>query len=298
MSSATKKLLDGVGGRAMAAFQRSLERKTPEQIERTGVKLGRLFYTLGKKRRHRAISNLELAMPQLSEADRHLIAKRVFEHFGRTTTDFLASRNRTQEELQASINVVGISHLHEALARGKGVIMVGGHIGNWERASSWISYNGHPLSVVIRDADQSDVNQLVNSLRTKSGTRIIPRGNAAKPILERLRANQIVGILSDQNAEDIFLPFFGHPAGTNLGVGVIHERTNASILPGTCLYIGPNQYELKFYPLLVPQEGYSIKGEGLLRAINFWLESVITEHPEQWLWFHDRWRNAREAGLL
>ena len=234
----------------------------------------------------------------MSVSDRTELARSVFAHFGRSTTDFLTSSGQTLESFETSTEIIGKEHLEEGLARGKGVIMATGHFGNFERISTWFSLAGYPISVIIRDADQEDVNQLVNNIRTQYGTKIIPRGNAARPMLECLRRNEIIGIISDQNAEDAFLPFFGKPAGTNLGVGVIQERTGAAVLPTTCVHLGRNRYRLQFYPLLEPLEEGKLKGEGMLRAINLWLEAVILEHPEQWLWMHDRWRNAREAGLL
>lgn len=298
MGSVNKRLLEKAGGKALVRFQHYLSKKTPEQIEAIGERLGRAFFRLSKKRRERAISNLAFPYPDMPYEARMRIARDVFAHFGRCTTDFLTSGGQTLQSFESSTEVVGIEHLKTALERGKGVLMVTGHFGNFERLSTWFSLAGYPMNVVIRDADQADVNQIVNNIRTQYGTKIIPRGNAARPMLERLRANEVIGIISDQNAEDIFLPFFGKPAGTNLGVGVIQERTGAAVLPTTCVYLGPNKYRLTFYPLLEPLEGYETKGEGLLRAINSWLETVILEHPEQWLWLHDRWRNAREAGLL
>lgn len=298
MSSAKKRIVEKVGGAALLRLQHSLAKKAPSKVERIGESLGRLFFRVGKRRRERALANLHLAFPEMSLSDREALAKRVFEHFGRTSADFLASKGRTKAEIESTTEIIGREHIEEALALGKGVLLVTGHFGNWERASAWLSHAGYPVSVVIRDADQRGVNQVVNDLRTESGTEVIPRGNSARKILEKLRANEIVGILSDQNAEDAFLPFFGKPAGTNLGAGVIQNRTGAAVLPVYCVYLGEGRYQMVFGELLTPEEGYAVKGEGLLRAINSWLETVIRKHPDQWLWFHDRWRNAREAGLL
>ncbi|MBS1724975.1 MAG: lysophospholipid acyltransferase family protein [Armatimonadetes bacterium] len=298
MGSFGKQALKTAGGTVLRRLEASLSRKPPAKVEAFGEGLGRLLFRVGKKRRLRAVSNLGLAFPSMPEPDRLALAKRVFEHFGRTSADFLTSRNRDLPALLTTLDVVGRENLDQALEEKKGVLLVTGHFGNWERCSAWIALSGYPISVVVRDADQEGVNQLVNELRTKPGTRVISRGDAARPIIQRLRANELIGIVPDQNAEDIYLPFFGKMAGTNLGVGVIQDRTQSPVVPMACVYTGPNHYRLTFYPQLQPEEGHERKGEGLLRSINTWLEGVINEHPEQWLWFHDRWRNAREAGLL
>lgn len=298
MSSLTKLLLERAGEGVLSGLQRRLLRKSPLAAEQFGERLGIRLYGLGKKRRIRAIENLQIAFPELAENDRQRLAKEAFRHFGRAATDFLVGEHRSRAELEETMEVRGVEHLDGGLALGKGVIMVTGHFGCFERAPAWTSLAGYPMSVVIRDADQEGVNRLVNRIRTAPGTRVIPRGNAARPILERLKANEIVGIIPDQNAEDAFLPFFGRPAGTNLGVGVFHERTGAAIVPVSCVHVAPARYQLEFYPALQPAVGNGVKGEGALLSFNSWLEGAIRRHPEQWLWFHDRWRNAREAGLL
>jgi len=298
MAALKKRLLDSMGGTALVRLQGSLARKSPTKIETIGIRLGRLFWKLGKRRRETALSNLKLAFPEWTDEQRSQTARDVFDHFGLTSLDFLAGRTRTLADLEASMDIVGRENLDAAIAQGRGTLLVTGHFGNWERAAAWLSYSGYPLNVIIRDANQQGVNQVVNSLRTMTGTKVIPRGNAIRPMLECLKANEILGILADQNAEDAFLPFFGHPAGTNLGIGVVQGRTNSVVQTFTCLRTGPNRYRLEFGRTLEPLEGFEVKGEGLLRAYNAWLEEEIRATPGQWLWFHDRWRAAREAGLL
>lgn len=287
-----------LGALAMARAQRWLLKKPPLGAEAAGERLGRALFRASKKHRERALRNLRLAFPELDEAERLSLAKKVFEHFGRVTADFLVSARRKPEELEASMTVEGIEHLDAALAEGKGVIMITGHFGNWERLAAWLSLHGYKLTVVARDARNPALNQLVKELREHTGTQVIPRGDAARPILERLRRNELVGILPDQNTDEIFVPFFGHPAGTVLGPGVLSERTGAPVVPCWCVWMAPGKYQMIVEPALVADADHPVKGEGVIRAINASLESIVRRHPEQWLWFHDRWRSARRAGLL
>ncbi|MCB0825279.1 MAG: lysophospholipid acyltransferase family protein [Armatimonadetes bacterium] len=279
-------------------LQKSLLHKTPEQQRAKGNRMGRLIWRLGKRRRERCEANLRMAFPEKSESEIQKIAKDTFEHFGRTTVDFLVGLNRTKAELESDMEIIGLDILQNALAEGKGVLLITGHLGHWERCSAWLSLSGYDLAVVARNANQDDVNNLINDLREGPGTEVIARGDAVRVILKKLKAGAIVGILPDQNADEIFLPFFGHPAGTVLGPGVLHERTGAPVIPVSCMEIGNGKYRMEFYERLLPEPGYETKGEGLMRSIHAWLESVIREYPNQWLWFHDRWRNARRKGLL
>lgn len=299
MKSKKQKELEGkLGAAALRYVQKRLRRKSATEAEETGAKLGRLIRRVGKKRFERTKENLKLAFPDWSEEKRESTAEKVFEHFGIVSADFLRSDKLTKSEINASMEVVGLEHLDGALAGGNGALLITGHFGNWERLANWLSLNGYPLTVVARDADDEGVNGILNQMRMNSGTKVLARGNAARPILEKLRANEIVGILPDQNSKEVYIPFFGHPAGTVLGPGVLHDRTHAPVIPGFCIRLGGGKYRTVFLPPLVPDPGYETKGEGMMRAIHRTLEAIITDHPEQWLWFHDRWRSARGKGML
>lgn len=263
-----------------------------------GEKWGRIIWRILRKRRETSISNLMMAFPEMEREEAEAITKRVFENFARSTADFLIGLNRTQEELDSTTTIEGFENFEKAHAKGKGVLIVTGHFGNWERSSMWMLHRGYKLSVVARDMDDDGVHAMINNLREGPGTEVISRGNAARPMIAKLRRNESIGIVPDQNASEIYFPFFGKPAGTVLGPGVIAERTGAAVVPSFCRYLGDGKYHIRVYPELVAEPGYDTKGEGMMRAIGKQLEEVITEHPDQWLWIHDRWRNARRKGLL
>lgn len=258
------------------------------------MKLGRMLAKVSKKRFETAVGNIRMALPEIDDPER--VARASFEHFGLVGADFLTLTARTAQEIRASIDIVGEEILRETFDEGKGCIMVTGHFGNWERMAALCGLEGIKLSVVARDADQMGVTGLVNRIRSHFGTNVISRGNAAKPMLEALRRNEMIGILPDQNANETFLPFFGKPAGTVLGPGVLHERTGAPLLALFCIRTGAVQYRMEVERLRpVKTEN---RGEATMLAFHDALERVIRRHPEQWLWFHDRWRNARRKGLL
>lgn len=287
-----------LGAFAFTRAQRYLLRKKPDQAEQIGARFGRAIYRASRKHRERALSNLRLVFPEMTAEAREGLARETFEHFGRVTADFLVSEGRTRAEYDSQTVIEGREHLDQALAQGKGIILITGHFGNWERIGAWLSLHDYPVTVVQRDTRSTRLNQMVQSLRESPGTRVIGRGDAARPLLQRLRQNQLIGILPDQNSDEIYVPFFGKPAGTVLGPGVLAERTGAPVLPCWCVREGFGRYRMIFEAPLEPEPGYDVKGEGYIRAINAALERIIRRHPEQWLWFHDRWKNARRKGLL
>ncbi|MBL8048872.1 MAG: lysophospholipid acyltransferase family protein [Chthonomonas sp.] len=283
---------------AFRRAQRWLGRKQGADRERTGEKLGRMLFRASKKHRERAYRNFRLAFPEMSQDAMQALAQRVFEHYGRTTADFLTSQGRTKEQIDAMVTVEGREHIQAAIDRGKGTLFITAHFGNWELLAQWMAFNGYPLHVIARDVRNKNLNDAVNAIRLGPGTKVLSRGNAARAILGVLKENGIVGILPDQNETELFIPLFGHTAGTVLGPGVIHARTDATVVAGYCAYEAPGKYRIIFEPPLTPEPGYETRGEGLMRAIHTSLEEMVRRYPEQWLWFHDRWKSARQRGLV
>lgn len=292
-----RKLSSRLGGWAFIRLQRWLERKTPEQAERIGERLGRLAYRLSKKHRHLAQENLGRAFPDLSGSERNRLAEGVLIHFGRVMCDFARALKRSKEEVLSTCVFEGMEHLEAAREKGKGIILIGAHFGNWERISQLMVSSGYPTSVVSRDANDPQMNDLVNQLRLASGVGIISRGDAALPTLKRLKKNEAVGLLPDQNSDEIFVPFFGVPCGTVTGPAVISLRSGAPMIPIYCTRIGVNRYRCWVEPPLVPQEGFE-PVEGLTRAVNKSLEDAIRQYPDQYLWIHNRWKSAKRRGLV
>ena len=296
MKKRWKKIRASIVTALVKTFYNALKSKSPEKVQKIGTALGSLLYLIPSRRRV-ADQNLRIAFPHHLPSEREEIMKKVFNHFGVMTTDFLAGANRSLDDIIAQSEFHGMEHMENALKEGKGALLLTGHYGNWELGARYLALKGHKLNVVIRDADQDGVNEIINSLRQGPGTNVIPRGNAVRPILEKLKANEIVAILCDQNSDEIFLPFFGRMAGTVLGPGIIAARTGSPAIPCSCTHLGNGRYRIELFPPLQPQQE-SVKGEGIMRAFNAWLETEIRNNPEQWLWFHDRWRSARKRRLF
>lgn len=297
MATRRKHLEKRAGFFAFSVLEKYFLKKSPEDAERIGGRLGLLFYRLSRKHRKRALSNLALAYPEIPEAERVELARKCCQHFGRTFADFLRSSARSAEEIMRECPLIGKEHLDEALRAGKGAILITGHIGNWERAAHSTAAQGYPLTVIVRDANDGDLNNAVSRIREMHGVGALSRGHAARGILTKLKANEIIAILPDQNSGDIFVPFFGKPCGTVTGPSSINLKTGAPLIPVFCLRTGPNRFEMRINPPIEAVEGYE-PVEGMTRAINNALETAIRENPDQWLWFHDRWKSARKAGLL
>jgi len=297
MSKWQKAQLDRFGLFAFRAGQRIFLKRDVTAAERRGQMFGELAFRALKSRRLRTIANLELAFPEWTDSKRHETARQVFRHFGLITADFMRTPLRTDEELLANMEIQGFEHFEAAQAVGKGIIACTGHLGNWERFGHWVTASGRKITVVARDANQGAIQEEVSKIRALTGVAVISRGDAARPILVKLKKQEIVGILPDQNSDESFVPFFGKPCGTVLGPAVLHQRTGAVLLPSYCLRIGPGKYRIVLRPPIDIENAVK-EPEQLMAQVNAVLESVIREYPEQWLWMHDRWKNARKKNLI
>jgi Kdo2-lipid IVA lauroyltransferase/acyltransferase len=298
MRSRNNSLATRLGSVAFSAAENYFLKKTELQAEESGAKLGRFLYPMPfmKKQRTRALSNLEMIFPEWEQKERERVAREVFIHFGRVAGDFLRSMNRTNEEVLASMTIEGQEHADEAFAMKKGIIAVTAHFGNWERLAHWFSSTGGKITVIARDANDAGMQERVSRIRANAGIEVLSRGRSTRALIEKLNNGEILGLLPDQNSEECYIPFMGKMCGTVLGPAKLHEKTGCPIIPAYCARIGPAKYKLIIEPLILAKEGETHQ-EVMIR-VNQALEKTVRQYPEQWLWLHDRWRSARQQGML
>jgi KDO2-lipid IV(A) lauroyltransferase len=253
-----------------------------------------------RKYRERTIKNLRLAFPNWTEEQVRATAKGVFEHFGKTLARFFGGGKESKEEIIASVDMQGLDLVDQALAEGKGILAITAHFGNWERMAEAFAARGYKISVVARDANEERTTKIVNDVRKGRGIEVFSRGKAARELLKRLRSNEVVGILTDQNTREILVPFFGIPAGTNEGPAVIHLLMGTPLFTAFAVELPGGRYQVKAERLNLPQPTGDREADvlAIMTIVNQKIEETVREHPEQWLWMHDRWRWTREKGLL
>src|SRR5437868_12443843 len=152
------------------------------------------------------------------------------------------------------IRYEGLENYISARDRGKGVLVLTGHLGAWERSSFYHSLMGMPMGMVIRRLDNPLVDEFVNRIRCLHGNRVIHKDDFARGLIAAMRAGETVGILMDTNMtppQGVFVPFFGVPACTASGLARVALKTGAAVLPGFLLWEeAEKQYVLRFYPEL------------------------------------------------
>jgi len=216
------------------------------------------------------------------------IGKESLRNFIRCSIDFFRLPSYSPEYLKNLFKPVDLSKVPK-----EGGILLTAHIGNWELMGALFScLSGGKLSVVAKPMKNRRVNELINSIRKMWGIKVIPTGNALE-IVKDLKRGRYVGILLDQRPkvkEGILTSFLGRQTYTNKGAAILSIKTEKPVIPAFC-FIEDGKYVVKTYEPIRP-ENKSI--EELTQEYTTAIEKAVKEHPEQWFWFHRRWKNSPE----
>jgi KDO2-lipid IV(A) lauroyltransferase len=245
--------------------------------------------------------NLELAFPESSRDSLEQILKQVYRNLGCLLAEFCLMRRYTREQTSQWIRYEGLENYLAARDRGKGVLVLTGHLGAWELSSFYHSLMGYPMGMVIRRLDNPLVDRFVNRIRCLYGNRVIHKDDFARGLIASMRAGETVGILMDTNMtppQGVFVPFFGVEACTASGMARVAARTGAAVVPGFLLWEKSEQrYVLRFGEELPVACTGDAEADALENTASFTavIESYIRRYPEQWLWMHRRWKTRPEG---
>lgn len=288
-----KKRIERVAGRAaMQVALGPLRALSLPAARILGSWFGVALYGLLGRYRRVARKNLALIYPELSPRERTRMARSVFRHFGRVAAEFIKLPELDREQVDAMAIVEGEENLVQALAANRGGFIITGHFGNWEFLARWLATHGYILNVVARDARDPAATKVMTDVRQGSGARVLYRGNSARAVLQSLKRGELVALLPDQNAADVFVPFLGISTGTVDGPAILHLKTRAPLIFSWCRRTEDNKFHITFEPSVVfePTGDRSEDTRQVMTLINARLEVRIRSHPTQWLWLHDRWK--------
>jgi Kdo2-lipid IVA lauroyltransferase/acyltransferase len=262
------------------------------------------FHGLGRLRKV-GIRNLELAFPEKTASDREAILRLVYRNLGYLLAEFCKMPGYTAEGASGFIRYEGLENFVRARGRGKGVLVLTGHLGAWELSSFYHSLMGMPMGVVIRRLDNSLVDDFVNRIRCLHGNRVIHKNDFARGLIASMRAGETVGILMDTNMtppQGVFVPFFGVAACTASGMARIAAKTGAAVVPGFLLWEkSERRYVLRFGEELEVVHTGDAEQDALANTAGFTaaIEGYVRRYPDQWLWMHRRWktRPPGEVGI-
>ena len=236
-------------------------------------------------------------MPSLSPGERRRIVRRMFVHLGVCAAEAIHIE-RLVARGEVTLSPEARAVLDAGLAGGKGVVIVSGHVGNWELLGQMVANAGYRVTSIGKPLYDPRLTRLVHKLRTAYGMQILWRGDAGltKEMMRVFKENGILGLLIDQRTrvQGAFVPFFGRPAHTPTAPASLALRTGAPLLVGWSHRHG-HRHLVHFESL--PVEGDADREEdvvALTARLNACLEAAVREIPEQWVWLHDRWKGIDE----
>ena len=270
---------------------------------RVGLKLfsllGRLAFSAYHKERDRAVSNLSLAFPDIDSMIVNAMARGSFVALARNAFDAIRLVSMDRDEVLGLCEITGEENLRRSCERGRGVVGLTGHIGCWELMAAYLSEKGYEINVIARDLRDARLNDILVRTRLKHGIVSIPRGTSAVAGYKALKRGRVLGMLLDQDidVDGVMVDFFGTPAHTARGAAIFAIRSGADIVP-MAIHMQPDGRHVVTVrpPLEIPPGdlGEEWRIDELTASCSKAIEELIRIYPQQWVWFHDRWRRHLE----
>ncbi len=266
-----------------------------------GISIAWAVYFLHVRLRHVGMRNLAMAFPKKSRRERAHILRGEFTSLGRQLAEVCLFPTYTLENVDKVVVYDGFENFERALARGKGVLFLTGHVGGWEVSSFMHSLHGHPLHIVMRSLDNVYLDRFMRHYRTMHGNSTVDKDDFVRGLLSAMKKGETVGILMDTNMtppQGVFVDFFGIPACTASGMARIALRTDAAVLPGFTVWDSKlRKYRLRFDPAVQlirtgDDDADAIANTALFTKV---IEDYVRRYPDQWLWVHRRWKTRPEG---
>ena len=266
-----------------------------ESALRFGRGLGWFIGSVLRYHRADAADALRRAFPEKPAAEIAAIIASMYAHLGMNLIESLRLAGGRREQVEGMISVSGKEHIDQALARGRGVLLLTAHLGNWDLLSIMsLIAKLPPLTIISKDVKNRPLNDFWMGMRKEYGLRIVPAHNSYRACRAALKNNEMVGFILDQNMiarEGVFVEFFGRPACTTPGLAFMAAQSGAPVVPVSIYRTGAGHHEIHVQPVIEPpldREPETIRAA--TQQYTTILEEMIRERPEQWIWIHRRWR--------
>jgi KDO2-lipid IV(A) lauroyltransferase len=267
-----------------------------------GKQLGNMFFHLDWKRRKVALENLHLAFGREKPKEELLaIAQGAYQNLGMMAIEFFRIPKMDVETFKKKVTIEGLEEALKLLEKGRGMLLLLSHFGNWEMMGIMSKLIGDPILVLAKPMKKNKrVDQYITEIRNAAGLEVVSTIKASRTVIKALSKNRIVGILIDQRAkrsEGVWADFFGKKAPTTPGLAVLAMKTGAPVVPVFMVRNGFGKHRMIIQnPLDLVHTGDIKKDvEANTQLFNHTLESMIRQYPDQWFWVHRRWERKRRV---
>lgn len=260
-----------------------------------------VFLFLGDLNRT-AMINTSIAFPEKSEGERRRMIRGCFDNLGRVLGELCHFPHAKPEDISKLVefDFEGLgeerAYYDSETARGRGTILAGPHMGNWEIGVFAYSASRKPINYLARRMDNPMIEDYITGIRTRFGNRSINKSNSFGETMQLLREGGILGVMPDINVQEkdgVFVPFFGIPACTTAGVATLARRTNAMIVTMCCVWDEDKKKYVVHHGSLIETASTSDRHRDVLEttaALTADMEKFVRAFPDQWLWIHKRWK--------
>ncbi len=258
-----------------------------------GKGLGILYYKLIKKQRELAIKQIRRSL-DLSQEEAERIIRQSFINMGRNFFEVLYMPHLNKENFSRYIEIDHLERMEAALAEKHGVVVLTGHVGNWEWLSAAFTMNDMPVTAIAKPQPNMQYTCVLDDLRATINVEIFSRGTSELLAAARaLKHGKILGFLADQDGGPggAFVPFFGKLASSPMGAAVFAKKFNSPVLPAFILRQPDGHHKVVIGEVM----HYEDTGDSDKDLYDFTykmtkiIEKIIRENPTQWLWFQHRW---------
>lgn len=276
-------------------------------VPQAGRLAGLLLLHLLPGRRRIAVDNIRQALPHMRQSPNWTctlqtpedIARETFIHIGTSLVETCRLYHGKSENLIDSIEIRGRENYDAARARGKGLIFLTGHCGNWELvALAYSRLFSASMSVVARSQNNPYLNEMVEKMRMHYDNRVIYKDNAMRKMLSVIRKDGTIGLLVDQAVfpeEGTLISFLGRTAWASKAPVVLARKTGVAILP-TFIHREGEKHIITMNPACFFDGADNDEGMADdVKRYSEYIEHFIIAHPTNWYWIHRRWKRAGEA---
>lgn len=256
-----------------------------------------LHYAFAFEDRRAVKRNLKAIFPDMPDSRIRSIRWNMHRNFAKYLVDFFRFEKIDTQYIKKNIRVKNLDYFDQALAKGRGVIVLTAHLGNWELGGVVIALSGYPFWVVAQPHKHKKVNEFFNFQRESKGIRVIPLGRAVRACLNLLEENKMVALVGDRDFTEsgVELDFFGKPTSFPEGPAAFALKTGAVIVPGFMVRNSDDTYDLNIErPIEV--EAYSGRNKDTAQVISRYkdiIEDYIRKYPDQWYMFRQFWANHK-----
>ena len=249
------------------------------------------FVLLRKHRKRMEETLLTVTGAEIGDANnRNRLLRRAWRNFGRSGYETARALFSSREQIRSMVQLEGEEHLRQALEKGKGVIALSAHLGNFTMIGPRLAAEGHSFNALVKQPRDRRFAQMNDEYRMKVGVKTIsakPRRRSVQQMLRALRRNEIVLVVSDEfKGGGVEVEFLGRTAPAPRGPITLALRTGAPILPMFVTRDDQDRLTLSISPEveLIKTRDRKTAIAVNVATISRVLDAMVRRYPDQWSW--------------